>query len=82
MLVDGAIGSGYRRRMDWQQIEQSWDKYVVAAKQQWAKLSEEQIKATRGRYPILSARVQEAYGISKEQSDFQICEWQSRQAAR
>jgi uncharacterized protein YjbJ (UPF0337 family) len=68
--------------MEWQQIEQSWDKYVAAAKQQWVKLSEEQLKATRGRYTILSARVQEAYGISKEQSDFQLSEWQSRQDAR
>ncbi|HMA91022.1 MAG TPA: hypothetical protein VKP89_20010 [Burkholderiales bacterium] len=70
------------RLMDWHQIQSSWDKYVAAAKSQWVKLSEEQLKATKGRYDILSARVQEAYGLSSRQADFQISEWQSRQAAR
>ena len=68
--------------MDWHQIQSSWDKYVVAAKSQWIKLSEEQLKATKGRYDILSSRVQEAYGLSSRQADFQISEWQSRQSAR
>ncbi len=68
--------------MDWQQIEKSWEKYVTGAKERWMKLSLEQLKATRGRQDVLSTRVQEAYGLSREQSDFQISEWQSRQAAR
>lgn len=68
--------------MDWQQIEKSWDEYVSAAKQRWMKLSLEQLKATRGRHGVLSRRLQEAYGLSAQQTEFQISEWQSRQAAR
>lgn len=68
--------------MDWNQIEKAWDKYHGTAKHRWAKLSEEQIRATRGRFDVLSARVQEVYGLTKQQSDFQISEWQSRQGAR
>lgn len=68
--------------MDWHQIETDWDKYLVAAKGQWTKISEEQLRATRGRYEVLSARVRDAYGLSKEQAEFQVSEWQSRQAAR
>lgn len=68
--------------MDWHEIEKSWDRYVVAAKSQWGKLSEEQLRATRGRRAILAARVQEAYGLTGPQSEFQISEWQSRQGAR
>jgi hypothetical protein len=68
--------------MDWNQIEISWDKYAVAAKQQWSKLSSEQIAATRGRYDVLSARVCEAYGLTRQQSDFQLSEWLSRQQSR
>lgn len=68
--------------MNWKQIEQSWEKYVVPAKLRWAKLSQEQIAATRGRHEVLSARVQEAYGLSAQQSEFQIAEWQSRQPAK
>jgi uncharacterized protein YjbJ (UPF0337 family) len=68
--------------MDWQQIEKSWDKYVSAAKERWMKLSLEQLKATRGRHAVLALRIQEAYGLSAEQTGFQISEWQSRLAAR
>lgn len=68
--------------MDWNQIEASWDKYLAAAKSQWSKLSEEQLRATRGRQDVLSARVREAYDLSEQQAQFQISEWQSRQPAR
>ena len=68
--------------MDWHQIEAGWDRYLVAAKARWSKISEEQLRATRGRYEVLSARVRDAYGLSKEQADLQVAEWQSRQAAR
>lgn len=68
--------------MDWQQIEGSWEKYLVAAKTRWSKISEEQLKATRGRYQVLCARVRDAYGLSPQQAEFQIAEWQSRQPAR
>lgn len=68
--------------MDWNEIEGSWTKYVVSAKLRWNKLSEQQLAATRGRFGVLSARVQEAYGLSKPQSDFQLSEWASRQGAR
>jgi hypothetical protein len=68
--------------MDWQQIEKSWLKYVSGAKLRWTKLSEEQLTATRGRFDVLSARIMEAYGLTRQQSDFQVSEWQSRQSAR
>ena len=42
----------------------------------------QQIVATRGRFGILSARVQEAYGLTCRQSDFQLSEWASRQQSR
>lgn len=68
--------------MDWNQIQGSWGKYLVAAKSQWDKLSEEQLKAIGGRYDVLAARVQEAYGVSRQQAEFQISEWASRQSSR
>ena len=35
--------------MDWITIESDWDEYKVAAKQQWDKLSEQQLHGTRGK---------------------------------
>ncbi|HXJ09354.1 MAG TPA: general stress protein CsbD [Burkholderiales bacterium] len=65
--------------MNWSQIETGWTSYTANAKQQWDKLSEEQLTSTLGKREQLTSKVQEAYGISKEESERQISDWQSRQ---
>ena len=65
--------------MNWSQIETGWTSYTANAKQQWDKLSDEQLSGTLGKREQLTSKVQEAYGISKEESERQISDWQSRQ---
>jgi len=65
--------------MNWSQIETGWTSYTANAKQQWTKLSDEQITGTAGKREQLANKVQEAYGVSKEESERQISDWQSRQ---
>ena len=65
--------------MKWNQIETGWKSYSANAKQRWSKLTDEQIAAMQGKHQALAAGVQQAYGISKEESEKQISDWQSRQ---
>lgn len=65
--------------MNWSNIETGWNDYKAKAKQQWNKLSDEQINGTMGNRQRLSARVQEAYSLSKEDAERQISAWQSKQ---
>jgi uncharacterized protein YjbJ (UPF0337 family) len=65
--------------MNWNKIETGWTSYTANAKQQWTKLSDEQLTGTLGKREQLSTNVQEAYGISKEETERQISDWQSRQ---
>ena len=68
--------------MNWENIERSWknwNNYKVNAKKQWSKLSDEQLDSTSGRREQLSSKVQQTYGISKEETEKQVAEWQSRQ---
>jgi len=65
--------------MNWSQIETGWTSYTANAKQQWSKLSEQQLSDTLGKREELSSQVQQAYGLSKEDSERQIADWQSRQ---
>ena len=65
--------------MNWNQIETGWTSYTANAKQQWSKLSEQQLTDTLGKREQLSSQVQEAYGISKEDTERQISDWQARQ---
>jgi len=68
--------------MNWSSIETSWNEFKGSAKQQWGKISEEQISATAGKREYLSSRVQEAYSVSKEDAERQISDWQSRQTEK
>jgi uncharacterized protein YjbJ (UPF0337 family) len=66
--------------MDWTEIEGGWSDYHASAKQQWEKLSDKQIADTLGRREQLSYRLQEAYSLSRDESEREISEWQFKQA--
>ena len=65
--------------MNWNEIETGWTSYTANAKLKWDKLSSEQLAGTLGKREQLSTKVQEAYGVSKDESERQISEWQARQ---
>ncbi|HEU4352917.1 MAG TPA: general stress protein CsbD [Burkholderiales bacterium] len=68
--------------MNWSSIENGWNDFKASAKQQWSKLSDDQIAGTMGKREQLSSRVQEAYALSKEDAERQISDWQSKQVEK
>jgi uncharacterized protein YjbJ (UPF0337 family) len=68
--------------MNWSNIESGWSDFKANAKQQWSKLTDEQINGTMGKREQLSSRVQEAYSMSKEDAERQISDWQSKQVEK
>jgi uncharacterized protein YjbJ (UPF0337 family) len=68
--------------MNWSTIENGWNDYKAAAKQQWSKLSDEQLNGTMGKREQLSSRVQEAYSLTKEDAERQISDWQGKQTEK
>lgn len=68
--------------MNWSAIENGWNDYKAAAKQQWSKLSDDQIDGTQGKREQLSSRVQEVYSVSKEDAERQIADWQGKQVEK
>lgn len=65
--------------MNWSNIESGWKDFKANAKQQWSKLTDEQLNGTMGKREHLSTKVQEAYSLSKEDTERQISDWQSKQ---
>lgn len=68
--------------MNWSNIETGWQDFKANAKQQWNKLTDQQINDTMGKREQLSTKVQEAYALSKEETDRQISDWQSKQVEK
>jgi len=65
--------------LNWDRIENNWRRFKVAAKQRWDKLSEQQLDAIAGRRGVLAGRIQETYGMTREDTERQLADWQARQ---
>jgi uncharacterized protein YjbJ (UPF0337 family) len=64
--------------MIWDRIEADWARFRHAARRRWDRLGEQQLDAIKGRRFLLAARMKEAYGISSEEAERQIADWQAR----
>jgi uncharacterized protein YjbJ (UPF0337 family) len=61
--------------MDKDKFASTWNELKGEAKNQWAKLTEEDVSQVSGRYEELSGRIQKTYGWSKDQADREINNW-------
>ncbi len=62
--------------MNWDQIEGKWRQIQGQAKQRWGKLTDDEVARLSGNRDELVGRLQELYGISKEEADKQVAGWQ------
>lgn len=61
--------------MNWEIIEGKWKQVVGAAKQKWGKLTDDDLKLISGKKDELIGKIQERYGISKEEAKRQVENW-------
>jgi uncharacterized protein YjbJ (UPF0337 family) len=64
--------------MDWNRVEGNWKQLKGRAKQQWGKLTDDDLTASAGRRDELAGKVQERYGIAKDVARKQVDEWASK----
>ena len=61
--------------MNWDQIEGKWKQMKGTVKQKWGKLTDDDLDVIAGRQDQLAGKIQERYGITKEEAGKQIREW-------
>lgn len=61
--------------MNWDQIEGKWKQLKGSAKQQWAKLTDDDLQYMSGGKDKFVGRLQERYGLSKEEAQIKADEW-------
>ena len=64
--------------MNWDRIEGNWKQFKGSARQQWGKLTDDQLDVIAGKRAILAGKIQEAYGVTKEAAEQQLADWQTR----
>ena len=62
--------------MNWDQIAGNWKQAKELAKQQWGKLTDDHLDVIAGKREQLAGKIQELYGVSKEEAEEQIANWQ------
>lgn len=63
--------------MNWEQIEGQWLQFKGTVKSRWGKLTDDDLAQVGGRKDQLVGKVQERYGIHKEQAEKQVDSWLS-----
>jgi uncharacterized protein YjbJ (UPF0337 family) len=64
--------------MDWNRIEGNWKQFRGKAKEQWGKLTDDEIDQVEGRREQLEGKIQERYGYAKDQTRKEVDEWLKR----
>ena len=73
--------------MNWDQVEGKWKQVKGAVKTRWGKLTDDDLDVISGKKDQLVGRIQERYGIKKEEAQREVDEWnrtldQENEAAR
>ena len=59
----------------WEQVSGKWKQFSGEVKQKWGKLTDDEVMEINGSRDILAGKLQEKYGIAKEQANRQIDQW-------
>lgn len=62
----------------WQKIKGSWMQTKGAVKEQWGKLTDDDLMEIQGRRDQLVGKIQSRYGISRDQAEAQVSGWEHK----
>jgi uncharacterized protein YjbJ (UPF0337 family) len=61
--------------MNWDQVEAGWKQIKGEVRSKWAKLTDDDVELIGGKKDTLLGRLQERYGMLKEDAERQVDEW-------
>ena len=64
----------------WDRIEGSWKQLTGKAKEQWGKLTDDDLTEIAGKRDQLAGKIQERYGYAKDKAEEEIRAFEARHA--
>jgi uncharacterized protein YjbJ (UPF0337 family) len=61
--------------MDWNRSEGNWKQFKGQAKEKWGRLTDDDLDVINGRQDQLEGKVQERYGLAKDQAKKDVDAW-------
>ncbi len=67
--------------MNWDEVAGQWKQMTGKIRTKWGKLTDDDLTVIGGHKDQLVGRIQERYGIQKDEAERQVQEWHDSQAA-
>ena len=64
--------------MQWDIVEGNWKQFKGKVKEQWGKLTDDDLDRIAGKKDQLTGKLQESYGIGKDAAEKQIREFEDK----
>ena len=65
--------------MDWDRVEGNWQQMEGRIKEQWGKLTNDDLSVINGRRDHLEGKIEERYGLEKDRVRSDVDAWYNRQ---
>jgi uncharacterized protein YjbJ (UPF0337 family) len=62
-------------------IKANWAQLRGRVRVQWGKLTDDQLEVIEGRRDVLLGKLQEAYGVTAEEAERQVRDWENAQSS-
>jgi uncharacterized protein YjbJ (UPF0337 family) len=66
------------RNMNWDRVGGNWKQFKGKVKEQWGKLTDDDLDRINGQREQLAGKIQESYGIGKDEAERQLKDWETR----
>ena len=64
--------------MNWNQIEGNWKQLTGKAKEEWGRLTDDDLAVVAGRRDQMAGMLEKRYGVAKEEAERQLAAWQRK----
>ncbi|HZL70163.1 MAG TPA: CsbD family protein [Candidatus Limnocylindrales bacterium] len=61
--------------MNWEQVESKWKQLMGSAKENWSKLTDDDLQEISGKREQLVGKIQETYGLTRREAEKQVWDW-------
>lgn len=75
-MVEAQFSKDKETTMNNDQLIGNWKQFKGEVKRQWGKLTDDQLDVINGNRDKLEGKIQEAYGIAKDEAAKQVREWE------
>ena len=59
-------------------VEGNWKQFKGKVKENWGKITDDELDKIGGRRDQLAGKIQESYGVTRDEAEKQVKDWESR----